>query len=139
MCLYTALYIDMHIRLLQVLLSSTVYYNNIAIISCSTCIAATSAGAGAGLESLIDISSSSNVQVTSEYVGVPATSSDPMLDDFLAGSSTSKAKSVKTEEASLDDLDFWLSTDKPVAKVLVHIVQYHFIRHIVIIIGLLKN
>ena len=109
------------------------------IISCSTCAAATSAGAGGGLESLIDISSSSNVQVTSEYVGVPATSSDPMLDDFLAGSSTGKAKPVKTEEASLDDLDFWLSTDKPVAKVLVHIVQYPFISYIVIIIGLLKN
>ena len=58
--------------------------------------------------------------MASEYVGVPATSSDPMLDDFLAGSGsiTSEAKTAKKEEASLDDLDFWLSSDKPAAKVL---------------------
>ena len=71
---------------------------------------------------MIDIGSSSTGQVASEYVGVPATSSDPVLDDFLAGSSTSEAKPVKKEEASLDDLDFWLSSDKPIAKVLIHIV-----------------
>ena len=95
----------------------------IIIISYSTCTAAaTSSGAGGGLESLIDIGSSSTGQVASEYVGVPATSSDPVLDDFLAGSSTSEAKPVKKEEASLDDLDFWLSSDKPVAKVLVYII-----------------
>ena len=82
-----------------------------------TCTAA--AAGGGGLESLIDIGSSSSGQVASEYVGVPATSSDPMLDNFLAGSSsiTSEAKPAKKEEASLDDLDFWLSSDKPVAKV----------------------
>lgn len=52
--------------------------------------------------------------MASEYIGVPATSSDPMLDDFLSGSST---KPAKKEEASLDDLEFWLSSDKPTAKV----------------------
>ena len=71
-----------------------------------------------GLESLINIGSSSTGHMTSEYVGVPATSSNPMLDDFLAGgSSFSVAKPAKKEEASLDDLDFWLSSDKPTAKV----------------------
>jgi len=75
-------------------------------------------GDSGGLESLIDIGSSSTGHVASEYVGVPATSSDPMLDDFLAGgSSFSEAKPAKKEEASLDDLDFWLSSDKPTAKV----------------------
>ena len=82
-----------------------------------TCTAA--ATGGGGLESLIDIGSSSSGQVASEYVGVPTTSSDTMLDDFLAGSGsiTSEAKPAKKEEASLDDLDFWLSSDKPAVKV----------------------
>ena len=75
-------------------------------------------GDSGGLESLIDIGSSSTGHVTSEYVGIPVTSSDPMLDDFLAGGSGfSEAKPAKKEEASLDDLDFWLSSDKPTAKV----------------------
>lgn len=85
---------------------------------CCICYCTAAATGGGGLESLIDIGSSSG-QVASEYVGVPATSSDPMLDDFLAGSRsiTSEAKTAKKEEASLDDLDFWLSSDKPAAKV----------------------
>ena len=86
------------------------------LLLCHQCI--TAATSGGGLESLIDIGSSTSAQVASEYVGVPATSSDPMLDDFLAGGSmTSGAKPAKKEEASLDDLDFWLSSDKPAAKV----------------------
>ena len=80
------------------------------------CTAATGAG---GLESLIDIGLSTSEPVASEYIGVPATSSDPVLDDFLAGGggTTSEAKPAKKEDASLDDLDFWLSSDKPAAKV----------------------
>ena len=47
-----------------------------------------------------------------------AASSDPVLGDFLAGgSSFSEAKPVSKEEASLNDLDFWLSRDKPVAMI----------------------
>ena len=77
----------------------------------------TTAGGGGGIESLIDIGSSGSGQAASEYVGVPATSSDPMLDDFLADTTTSKDKLAKKEEGSLDDLDFWLSSDKPAAMV----------------------
>jgi len=48
--------------------------------------------------------------VTSDYVGVPVTSSDPMLGDFLAADNSEPVK--KKEEASWDDLEFWLSKDK---------------------------
>ena len=84
------------------------------VINSSSARIAATTGGGGGLESLIDIGPSSSGQVASEYIGVPATSSDPMLDDFLSGSST---KPAKKEEASLDDLEFWLSSDKPAAKV----------------------
>ena len=66
------------------------------------------------MESLIDIGSSGG-PVQSDYVGVPATSSDPMLDEFLAADNNGPVK--KKEEASLDDLEFWLSKDKPAATV----------------------
>jgi len=69
---------------------------------------------GGGIESLIDVGSSGG-QVTSDYVAVPATSSDPMLDEFLAADNSEPVK--KKEEASLDDLDFWLSKDKPATAV----------------------
>jgi len=42
---------------------------------------------------------------------VPATLSDLMLDEFLAADNNGPVK--KKEEASLDDLEFWLSKDKP--------------------------
>ena len=95
----------------NLIISSTYYYM-------INTLCAVGGGDSGGLESLIDIGSSSTGHVASEYVRVPATSFDPMLDDFLAGgSSFSEAKSAKKEEASLDDLDFWLSSDKPIAKV----------------------
>ena len=72
-----------------------------------------------GVESLIDIGLSNSTPVASEYIGVPATSSDPVLDDFLASeNSSTKVVPAKKEEASLDDFEFWLSTDnKPAVKV----------------------
>ena len=69
---------------------------------------------GGGVESLIDIGSSGG-QATSDYVAVPATSSDPMLDEFLAADNNEPVK--KEKEASLDDLEFWLSKDKPATVV----------------------
>ena len=69
---------------------------------------------GGGVESLIDISLSGE-PVQSDYVGLPATLSDQMLDEFLAADNNGPVK--KKEEASLDDLEFWSSKDKPATTV----------------------